>query len=158
MIPFFPPEIKNFLWAGGQLIELENKLREEVKLRGKAERKLKFFKRKLESFNINISSASGELEKPYSSEKSENSCRSCASSSASRTSDENETKLKNPAESEKFIHLVSEAASSISKDYIAKVNDDFSSNSILDHSSPRNLHQNPNSSHENVKNDENRYF
>ncbi|KAJ4831462.1 hypothetical protein Tsubulata_016753 [Turnera subulata] len=38
---------------GNKLIELENKLKEEINLRRKAEKKLRFLKKKLESLNIN---------------------------------------------------------------------------------------------------------
>ncbi|KAI4349230.1 hypothetical protein L6164_009847 [Bauhinia variegata] len=117
---------------GNKLIELEKKLKEEVKLREKYERKLKFLKKKLESFNI--ASISGESEQSYSSEKRDNTCRS-SSSSASRDPEENEIKshIANPAASQD---------SSIAKDSDSQVTDDSSSSS------------NPNPSSEDGKRDE----
>ncbi|EOY07675.1 Uncharacterized protein TCM_022054 [Theobroma cacao] len=62
---------------GNKLIELENKLKEETKLRNKAEKRLKLLKKKLESLKILPS-----LEESEQSSSSEN----CAVSSVSSTS------------------------------------------------------------------------
>lgn len=80
--------------GGVQFVELERKIKEEIKLRDKAKRKLKFLKNKLESFNM--SSSSGQS---YSSQKCENSCGSSSCSSTSRHSEGNETKacISNPS-------------------------------------------------------------
>ncbi|KAI4300199.1 hypothetical protein L6164_033601 [Bauhinia variegata] len=139
-------------YMGNKLIELESKLREEIKLREKYERKLKFLKKKLESFNI--TSISGESEQSYSSEKRENSCRSSTSSTTSRDPKENETKS----------HATSAAASENSTGYVSEA-----SVSILNHTSPciakdsdsqvtddSSYSSNPNSSSDDVKKDENR--
>ncbi|KAK7337008.1 hypothetical protein VNO77_17564 [Canavalia gladiata] len=64
---------------GKKFVELEKKLREEIKLRDKAERKLQLLKKKLESFNM--------------SEKCENCCGSSSCCTASRHSESNETKF-----------------------------------------------------------------
>ncbi|KAJ9184234.1 hypothetical protein P3X46_003981 [Hevea brasiliensis] len=64
---------------GNKLIELENKLREETKLRQKAEKKLKFLKKKLES--LKISPALEELDQSDSYENCGSSCTSSATTS-----------------------------------------------------------------------------
>ncbi|XP_054806433.1 uncharacterized protein LOC129309084 isoform X2 [Prosopis cineraria] len=72
---------------GLKLIELENKLRQEIKFKERAERRLRFLEKKLKSFNI--SSTSGESEQSYSSGKCESSLTT--NSSASTDAEENET-------------------------------------------------------------------
>ncbi|OAY41066.1 hypothetical protein MANES_09G071500v8 [Manihot esculenta] len=64
---------------GNKLIELENKLREETKLREKAENKLKFLKKKLES--LKSSTALEGLDQSGSYENCGSSCTSSASTS-----------------------------------------------------------------------------
>ncbi|KAJ7977039.1 myosin heavy chain, cardiac muscle isoform-like isoform X1 [Quillaja saponaria] len=92
---------------GNKLIELESKLREETKVRDRAERKLEFLKKKLES--LNLSSISGKSEQSSSSEKCENSCRSYTASSAFKGIEEKpKSDIANPIVSEKVMHNVSE--------------------------------------------------
>ncbi|OMP03608.1 hypothetical protein COLO4_10304 [Corchorus olitorius] len=71
---------------GNKLIELENKLREETKLRTKAEKRLKFLRKKLESLNIILPS----LEDSDQSSSSENCAVSCVSSTSTSVSKETE--------------------------------------------------------------------
>ncbi|XP_061353921.1 uncharacterized protein LOC133298609 [Gastrolobium bilobum] len=149
---------------GNKLVELEKLLREEIKLREKAERKLKFLKKKLESFNM-----SGQLEHSDLSDKFENSCGSSSISSTSKHySEANETKhhAKNPALPEIVVqnHNVSEAAlvqthnnSSTTKDCDSQITDNSSRNSDPGcYSSQQILSEDPNPSHEDLKNDESR--
>ncbi|KAF7804512.1 polycomb group protein Pc-like [Senna tora] len=87
-----------------KLVELEKRLRYEIKLRERAERKLRKLKNKLES-----------LRNSCSSEKSEISC-----SSASRDSEASETKpptTTNPSVSENTMHNDSEPPTPIARDY-----------------------------------------
>ncbi|GAV84202.1 hypothetical protein CFOL_v3_27646 [Cephalotus follicularis] len=63
---------------GNKLIELENRLREETKLRNKAEKKLEFLNKKLESFKMTHNLAESE----QSSSLEENNAPSCSSSSS----------------------------------------------------------------------------
>ncbi|PON72793.1 hypothetical protein PanWU01x14_062620 [Parasponia andersonii] len=78
---------------GNKLIELENMLKEAIKLRNKAEKKLKKLKMKVQT--LNISSILVESEQSSSSGKSEVSCRSSTVTSSSTTgscdSEENES-------------------------------------------------------------------
>ncbi|KAJ6870943.1 hypothetical protein NC652_036573 [Populus alba x Populus x berolinensis] len=90
---------------GSKLIELEDKLREEIKLRKKAEKKHKFLMKKLES--LKIWPASEGTEKSSSSEIS-------GFSSASSTST---TGHKDPEESESKPHVIIAADSHNMKDY-----------------------------------------
>ncbi|XP_021620168.1 uncharacterized protein LOC110620665 isoform X2 [Manihot esculenta] len=62
---------------GNKLIELESKLREETKLRHKAEKKLKFLKKKLESLKFSLTFEGLDLSSSY---------ENCGSSSTSSTS------------------------------------------------------------------------
>ncbi|GMY14655.1 TPRXL [Fagus crenata] len=97
---------------GNKLIELENQLKEETKLRNKAEKKLKFLMKKLES--LNISTISVESEQSSTSEKCEMSCRSSTSSSGSRDPEECEPKshFTSPTISQNLEHNVSESTTS----------------------------------------------
>ncbi|KAG6745051.1 hypothetical protein POTOM_051693 [Populus tomentosa] len=90
---------------GSKLIELEDKLREEIKLRKKAEKKHKFLMKKLES--LKIWPASEGTEKSSSSEIS-------GFSSASSTSTAGH---KDPEESESKPHVIIAADSHNMKDY-----------------------------------------
>jgi len=156
---------EKFFWV--QLVELEKLLREETKLRDKAERRLKFLKNKVGSFSI--PSKSGQLEHSDSSEKSENSCGSSRISSLSKHSKENEKKhdAKIPALPENIDHSdnVSEASTVIqthngpssTRDCDSQNNDNFSSNSDPVDSSLQILNENPNLVSGNLKNDESRY-
>jgi len=146
---------------------LEKLLREETKLRDKAERKLKFLKSKVGSFSV--PSKSGQLGHSDSSGKCENSCGSSWVSSLSKHSEENEKKhdAKIPAFPENIDHsdTVSEAstliqthnAPSSTRDCDSQNNDNFSSNSDPADSSPQIPSENPNLSSGNLKNDESRY-
>ncbi|CAJ1968422.1 unnamed protein product [Sphenostylis stenocarpa] len=152
---------------GNKLVELEKLLREETKLRDKAERRLKFLKKKIGSFSI--PSKSGQLEHSDSSEKYENSCESSSISSLSKHSEEIEIKhdAKIPALPENVDHSdnVSEASTltqthnspSSTKDCDSQNTDNFSSNSDPSDSSPQILSENPNLSSGNLKNDESRF-
>ncbi|XP_027935664.1 uncharacterized protein LOC114190815 isoform X2 [Vigna unguiculata] len=147
---------------GNKLVELEKLLREETKLRDKAERRLKFLKNKVGSFGI--PSKSGQLERSDSSEKCENSRGSSWISSLSKHSEENEKKhgAKIPALPENVDHSdnVSEASTLIqnhngpssTRDCDSQNTDDFSSNSY-----PQSLGENPNLSYGNLQKDENRF-
>ncbi|KAJ4704799.1 suppressor protein SRP40-like isoform X1 [Melia azedarach] len=75
---------------GKKLIELENKLKEETKQRNKAEKKLKFLKKKLESLKISIPSE--ESEQSSSSDICAHSCKSSASASGIKDTEESESK------------------------------------------------------------------
>ncbi|ESW16499.1 hypothetical protein PHAVU_007G161600 [Phaseolus vulgaris] len=152
---------------GNKLVELEKLLREETKLRDKAERRLKFLKNKVGSFSI--PSKSGQLEHSDSSEKSENSCGSSRISSLSKHSKEKEKKhdAKIPALPENIDHSdnVSEASTVIqthngpssTRDCDSQNNDNFSSNSDPVDSSLQILNENPNLVSGNLKNDESRF-
>ncbi|CAK9167302.1 unnamed protein product [Ilex paraguariensis] len=80
---------------GNKLIELETQLRAEIKSRNKAEKKLKFLMKKLES--MNISYVSDESERSSLLEKSEMSCVSSTASSSSKEPEDKEsiTQIKN---------------------------------------------------------------
>ena len=136
-------------------------LREEIKLREKAERKLKFLMKKLETFNI--SSMSKQSEHSDSSEICESSCGSSSVRSISKHSElANETKhhAENPVlpENEVHNHNVIEASAliqnhnspSTTKDCDSQITDNSSCNSEI-------LRENPNPSSEDLKNDESRY-
>ncbi|RDX81833.1 hypothetical protein CR513_37448, partial [Mucuna pruriens] len=151
---------------GNKLVELENLLKEEIKLRDKAERRLKFLRKKLESFNM--PSKSGQLEHSDSSEKCENSCGSSTISSLSKHSEASEIKrdAKILALPENVLHSddASEASTlvqthnspSSTKDCDSQITDNFSTNSDLGYSSPQFLSDNLNPSYGNLKNDESR--
>ncbi|XP_014512846.1 uncharacterized protein LOC106771388 [Vigna radiata var. radiata] len=152
---------------GNKLVELEKLLREETKLRDKAERRLNFLKNKVGSFSI--PSKSGQLEHSDSSEKCENSCGSSWISSLSKHSEENEKKhdAKIPAFPENVDHSdnVSEASTLIqnhngqssTRDCDSQNTDNFSINSYTGDSSPQILGENPNLSYGNLKKDESRF-
>lgn len=76
---------------GFQLIELENNLKEETKLRNKAEKKLRFLKKKLESLNILIPLDQSE-QSSSSSDFCAHSCKSSTSTSGPKDSEESESK------------------------------------------------------------------
>ncbi|XP_012570295.1 uncharacterized protein [Cicer arietinum] len=128
-----------------KLVELEKLLKEEIKLRDKAERKLKYLKKKVESFCI--SSKSRQLGHSDSSEKSENSCGSSSISSNSKYSEP-----KNPSLTQNV-----EPNHNVTKDCDSQITDSFSSNYSENgySSSPQILSQNPNpnSESEDLKND-----
>lgn len=144
-------------------------LREEIKLRDKAERRLKLLKKKVGSFSM--PSKSWQLEHSDSSEKCENSCGSSSISSLFKHSELNEIThdAKIPALPENVDHCdnVSEASTLIqthshnspfsTKDCDSQNTDNFSTNSEQGCSSPQILRQNPNLSSGNLKNDESRY-
>ncbi|XP_004302823.1 PREDICTED: uncharacterized protein LOC101293504 [Fragaria vesca subsp. vesca] len=77
-------------FMGKKLIELQNRLKEEIKLKNKAEKKLKVLKRKLES--LKPSSVSVESEQSCSSEHSATSRRQSTSTSSSHNPEDNEPK------------------------------------------------------------------
>ncbi|KAL5149016.1 hypothetical protein HKD37_13G035951 [Glycine soja] len=152
---------------GNKFVELEKLLREEIKLRDKAERRLKLLKKKVGSFNC-MPSKTGQLEHSDSSEKCENSCGSSSISSLFKHSELNEIThdAKIPALPENVDHCdnVSEASTLIqthshnspfsTKDCDSQNTDNFSTNSDPDYSSPQILRENPNPSSGNLKNDE----
>lgn len=67
-------------------MELENKLKTEIKARNRAEKRLKFLMKKLQSLKIPFSSE--ESEPSVSSDNSEISCKSSITSSASKDPEE----------------------------------------------------------------------
>nr|KYP70825.1 hypothetical protein KK1_010063 [Cajanus cajan] len=152
---------------GNKFVELENKLKEEIKLREKAEKKLKALKKKLECFNVS-SPSSGQS---HSSGKCESSCGSSLCSTASRDSAANETKLHagNPALLENEVHnhnvaeeyVLFQAHNSplITKDCGSQLNDASSSNCNSDPINffPQIPGKTPNQGLDNLKNGENRY-
>ncbi|KAF5475958.1 hypothetical protein F2P56_007711 [Juglans regia] len=93
---------------GNKLIELENHLKEETKLRNKAEKKLEVLMKKLNS--LNISAISVEPELSSSSEKFEMSCTSSTSTSDSKDPklDESKSQFTTPEISQNLEHNVSE--------------------------------------------------
>ncbi|TKY62208.1 hypothetical protein E2542_SST12064 [Spatholobus suberectus] len=149
---------------GNKFVELEKKLKEEIKLRDKAERKIKLLKKKLECFNVSTPS----WQKSHSSEKCENSCGSTLSSAVSRDSEANETKLLtvNPALLENEVHnhnvgeeyvlLPTHNSPFTTKDCGSQLNDASSCNSDPSKFFPQIPEKTPNKSSDNLKNDENR--
>ncbi|CAL0316987.1 unnamed protein product [Lupinus luteus] len=94
---------------GNKLVELEKLLRKEIKLKDKAERRLKFLKKKLEYFNT--PSISGQSEHSDSLEKFKNyATGSFSISSILKHPEANEEKyhIKNQALPENAVHNVSE--------------------------------------------------
>ncbi|XP_028775107.1 uncharacterized protein LOC114748167 [Neltuma alba] len=125
---------------GNKLVELEKKLRDEIELREKAEKRLKKLKKKLQSLKLfSISEESVQLSSP---EKSESSCwRSPASSSASRDSEASGTKTRTTDSYwlENAMHSVSEPSASMTHGYDdSQGSDNSTSNSNSDCSSPKN--------------------
>ncbi|XP_028775961.1 uncharacterized protein LOC114732789 [Neltuma alba] len=129
---------------GLKLIELENKLRQEIKFRERAERRLKFLLKKLKSSNI--SSTSGESEQSYSSEKCESSFTT--NSSASTDAEENETKPHS-----RDSPISGGSMHQISKDSIQAHNGPPVSK---DCDCPQDLRENPSPNSENFNDSENR--
>ncbi|OMO72659.1 hypothetical protein CCACVL1_17668 [Corchorus capsularis] len=115
---------------GNKLIELENKLREETKLRTKAEKRLKFLRKKLESLNIILPS----LEESEQSSSSENCAVSCVSStsstSVSKETEESNSKSQNavPEISKEMEENASSTCTSI-KEFEIPLNIEENSNS-----------------------------
>ena len=147
---------------GLKLIELENQLKEETKLRNKAEKKLKFLMKKLES--LNISTISVESEQSSTSEKCEMSCRSSASSSGSRDTEECEPKSQftSPTISQNLEHNVSESTTSTLSHASPSTENDCSPQGIASASSNSNSnHDDPShkfsTSSEDPKTDNHRY-
>lgn len=135
----------------GQLVDLEKLVKEEIKLRDKAERKLRLLKKKLESFN-----KSKQLDHSDSSEKCENSCGSSSITSISKYSETSETKhpAKNsPLPEDDVVHNHN-TPSSTTKDSDSQVTDNSSSN--LD-SQIQSENPNPSYETEDLKNNESRY-
>ncbi|XP_041026727.1 A-agglutinin anchorage subunit-like isoform X2 [Juglans microcarpa x Juglans regia] len=106
---------ENAALLGKKLIELENQLKQETKLRYKAEKKLQVFMKKLES--LNISTISVESERSSSSEKGEMSCTSSTITSDSKNQEEDESKSQftSPEISEDLEHNASETTSTSTK-------------------------------------------
>ncbi|XP_057428275.1 uncharacterized protein LOC130721492 isoform X2 [Lotus japonicus] len=137
---------------GNKLVELEKLLREEIKLRDKAERKLNFLKKKLESFNttskgkleqsdssekcesFNTSSNSGQLEQSDLSEKFDNYCETSSISSASKHSEEKNL-AKNPTLLENVALIQTHNGESTTKDCDSQITDCSNSNSDMGFSS-----------------------
>ncbi|KAL2345010.1 hypothetical protein Fmac_006295 [Flemingia macrophylla] len=149
---------------GNQFVELENKIKEEIKLRNKAERKLKALKKKLERFNVS-SPSSGQS---HSSEKCESSCGTSLCSTASGDSEANETKLhaEKPALLESEVHNHNDGEEHAlfqthnspftAKDCGSKLNDASHCNSDPSNFFPQIPGKTRNQSLDNLKNDENR--
>ncbi|KAL2978435.1 hypothetical protein AAZX31_13G118400 [Glycine max] len=123
---------------GNKFVELEKLLREEIKLRDKAERRLKLLKKKVGSFNC-MPSKTGQLEHSDSSEKS---------------LPENVDHCDNVSEASTLIQTHSHNSPFSTKDCDSQNTDNFSTNSDPDYSSPQILRENPNPSSGNLKNDE----
>ena len=79
------------LYLDIKLVELENILKQEIKMRNKAEKKLKFLKKKLES--LNISSILVESDQSSTSEKSEVSFMSSTIATSASASEENDSDI-----------------------------------------------------------------
>ncbi|KAI9071444.1 hypothetical protein K1719_046596 [Acacia pycnantha] len=126
---------------GLKFIELENKLRQEIKFRERAERRLRFLEKKLES--VNISSTSGDSEHSCSSDKCESSFTTY--SSASTDAEENETK---PHSTNSLVSL-----HQLSKDSIQTQN---GPPVLKDCDCPHDLRENPSPNSENSNNSESR--
>ncbi|CAJ1895839.1 unnamed protein product [Sphenostylis stenocarpa] len=139
-----------------QFNELEKMLKEEIKLRDKAERKLKLLKKKLECFTPS-------WQKRHAGEKCEHFCGSslCSAACTSRDSEANETKAHtvNPALLENEVHNHNVAQEHVlvqthnspftTKDCDSLLSDDTSS-------CDSDLCKTPNQSPDNLKKEENR--
>lgn len=88
---------------GNKLMEIEKMLKEEIKLRNKAEKKLKFLKKKLESLNIFVESSEQS--------SSEVSCRSSSTATSSSTTNDL---------SEENISIFLESSQIFSDNFLAK--------------------------------------
>ncbi|CBI32642.3 unnamed protein product, partial [Vitis vinifera] len=77
-----------------KLIELESKLKTEIKARNRAEKRLKFLMKKLDSLKIPFASEGSE--QSSSSDNSEISCQSSITSSATKNPEEKESKSQIP--------------------------------------------------------------
>ncbi|KAF5471745.1 hypothetical protein F2P56_008517 [Juglans regia] len=106
---------ENAVLLGKKLIELENQLKQETKLRYKAEKRFQVLMKKLES--LNISTISVESEQSSSSEKGEMSCTSSTITSDSKNQEEDESKSQftSPEISEDLEHNASETTSTSTK-------------------------------------------
>ncbi|RDX88053.1 hypothetical protein CR513_30408, partial [Mucuna pruriens] len=143
-----------------KFVELEKKLKEETKMRDRAERKLKLLKKKLEYFNVSSTSWS----KSHSSKKCEKCCGSSLCSVASRDSEANETKLvavnlsllENEVHShnveQEYVLLQTNNNPFTTKDCGSWLNGTSDPNNFF----PPILAKTPNQSLDNLKNDENR--
>lgn len=142
------------MWFELQLIELENHLKEETKLRNKAEKKLKVLMKKLNPSNI--SAISVELELSSSSEKRETTCTSSTSTSDSRDPkvDESKPQFTSPAISQYPEHNVSETAK---KDSCPQGTSSSKSNSNLNGPFQQRFSDELSSSSEDPKTDNHRY-
>lgn len=100
---------------GNKLVELEKKLRDEIDLRERAERRLRKLNKKLQS--LKLFSTSEESEQLSSLENSASFCGSPAGSFASRDSEASETKIltTNPSLSEIAMQSVSEPSAPMDK-------------------------------------------
>ncbi|XP_047161866.1 uncharacterized protein LOC124831813 isoform X2 [Vigna umbellata] len=127
--------------------ELEKKLKEEIKLRDKAERKLKLLKKKLECFNVSTAS----LQKCHSGEKCE---LFYGSSLCSEALLENEVRNHNVALEHALVHTHN--SSFTTKDGDSLLTDTSSCNSDLGNFLPQIPGKTPNQSSDNLKNGENR--
>ncbi|KAE9619471.1 hypothetical protein Lalb_Chr02g0153461 [Lupinus albus] len=131
------------------LIELEKLLRVEIKLRDKAERRLKLLRKKLEL--LNTTSMSGQSD---STEKCENSSGSSSISSISKYQEAHEAKhhIKNVALPENAVHN-----HDVSEDCDSHITDSSSCNSYPGYSFPKIVRENPNQSSKELNNDESRH-
>ncbi|KDP29047.1 hypothetical protein JCGZ_16436 [Jatropha curcas] len=99
---------------GNKLVELENKLREETKLRQKAEKKLKFLMKKFDS--LKISATLEGLEQSSSSENCGLSCSSSSSTSGPKDTEESVSKSQTLHEMEENVQNTIQESSSTTKD------------------------------------------
>ncbi|OIV90471.1 hypothetical protein TanjilG_18655 [Lupinus angustifolius] len=134
---------------GNKLVELEKLLRLEIKLRDKAERRLKFLRKKLESLNTPTMS-----EQSDSTEKCANSSGSSSISSISKYEEANEEKhhIKNVALPENAVHN-----HNVSEDCDSHITDNSSCNSYPGYSFPKIMRENHNQSSKDLNNDESRH-
>lgn len=136
---------------GNKLIELENNLKEETKLRNKAEKKLRFLKKKIESLNILIPLDQSE-QSSSSSDFCAHSCKSSTSTSGPKDSEESESKpqITTPQVSQNLDNNLSDTISSNQSHESASFQE---SSSCLDtansseHSSPRCEDSKPDDNH-----------
>ncbi|BFG36075.1 hypothetical protein CerSpe_223490 [Prunus speciosa] len=156
---------------GKKLMELKNQLNEEIKLKDRAEKKLRFLKRKLES--LKISSTSVESQQSSSSKNSEISCSQSTTTSSAGSNDpeahEPKYKVTESETSENFDRSVADTTTSeqsheslfteenTTAQSTSASSSSSSSSSSIRCPSPEGFCHNPTHKSEDSKIDENRY-
>ncbi|KAI5325496.1 PREDICTED: zinc finger CCHC domain-containing 10 [Prunus dulcis] len=154
---------------GKKLMELKNQLNEEIKLKDRAEKKLKFLKRKLES--LKISSSSVESQQSSSSKNSEISCSQSTTTSSAGSNDpeahEPKSKVTESETSENFDRSVADTTTSEQSHESLFTEENTtpqstsasssSSSTSISCPSPEGFCHNPTHKSEDSKNDENSY-